>query len=49
MPPRLMRASGLSGLSSRDLRVEARAHQGCRDFVDAAQVDEGIGVVRIEL
>ena len=45
MLPRLMRASGLSGLSSSDLKWRQGLIKVAEVFVDAAQIDEGIGVV----
>ena len=39
MPPRFIYALGLSGLSSKDLRVDSRALSGCRDLYRCLQVN----------
>ena len=49
MPPRFKWEVGLSGLSSRDLSVEARAISSCRGLCNSSQVQVRGGVVWIYL
>ena len=44
MLPRLMRASGLSGLSSRDLSVQQSPIKVAKIFVDAARFMWAVGL-----